>query len=629
MHNLQTVPSKSLVFQTVFGFLACLACACSNPASGSATNAGDNDAFAANDTDAAGADSANAADQVADASAGGFFLVGHAEAYAKDSKATAKITFSVVDDEGKQVPVTVRTPAPDYRLEVPPPKEYPHYYTPSFALEGLPSVTANNVYKPGFSGTPDSDTAGVQQVEMTRGTPIAVCGILAISPYDGTLLARGLNQWQRVRAATDGLETTPIAGSEMSGNPPNTQQGGGPIEACVGVSGQLNATFLPGGRFALVPEPMKTGGGFSYAVFDVQDAKLPMHIATSGAPLKMGQNQQFALIDEPQTYTLTRLRWDKGQVTAQTIEASAAVSSPEGRFFLQSQQKTSKYVRYDADTQATTTLLESMPPLLAHTPLLGTNGEFLVWGEQNEELLGPKDCTMGYSTLGCTLRLVQPGGQPVTVTTQSFDYAVSVDKRVLVYVTPTALMRYDVDTATATSVVTLKYDPNESFGLFNPGVAGALVVGNHFVVRDGNALHVVEMNTGTVVKTLPGFWSTILPFHEHAVTIKGICQLGRNKDPAYCAQGILDTQTGEYTDTRNLYANGKRTFTLEQGILQIGDAADPNGQRDVIFPAYGFPELAADFKGSLTWKAPCVPYIRPPAGKLNGIWTGYDTLCVW
>jgi hypothetical protein len=630
MPNSPVVPRFKAVFsRACLGILLHAAAACGNAKGGNASA----DATVAADADAASVDVQNGMDGVADSSegsAGGFFLTGHAEAFAQDSKATGKIAFSVVDDAGKPVALTVRKSAPDYRLEMAPPGEYPHYYTPSFALEGLPGVTANPVYKPGFSGTPVSDTAGVQQVELTRGTPIGVCGILAISPYDGTMLVRGLNQWQRVRMAGGVLETTPIAGGEMSGQPVNTQQGGGPIEDCATVQGELDIRFLPGGRFALLTEPMKVGGDYAYAVFDLANSELVMHIPIqTGTPLRLGQNQQFALIDQPQTYNSMLVRWDQGQVTTVTIAAAAPASSPDGRYFLQSLQLAGKYVRYDAQTQETVLLMDSPPPLLAHGPNLGAHGDFLIWGDANESLIGPADCTQGYSDKGCTLRLLQPGGQPVTVTTQGFDYAVSLEKRALLYVTPSALMRYDVDSGAATQLpVTLKFDPNESFGLFNPGVGGALTLGNLFIVRDLAALHVVDIDTGTELKQLPGFWSTISPFNDHAVALKGICMLGRDKDPGYCKEGILDVQTGVYSDTRNLYADGKRSFVLEQGILQVGDAVDPNGPHDVIFPAYGFPTLAAGFKGGLTLKAPCVPYVRPPAGKLNGTWLGYDTLCV-
>lgn len=563
-----------------------------------------------------------------DVSAGGFFVTGHAEAFAEDSKATPKIAFSVVDDLGNPVAVTVRQAAPEYRLEMLPPPEYPHYFVLTASLPGLEPVEAQHLYKPGWSGTPVTNTVTLLPLQLTRGAPISLCGLGAISPYDGTMIVRGLNEWRRLRWGPGGAELKPIQGAELTGTLPGGQARGGPIESCLSVNdqGKLALPFLPGGRFALLP---RVGADYqvSTAVLDLDAAKVVLDLpAASLVPKGIGQTGDFAVLGNNTPQKAVRLRWDGGVATAATASAMTAGHSPEGRYFVQLQ---GGYARYDMDTQASVPLLGSEPTDLRQGPQLGWQGAFLAWSEANDPAV-PWDCrylagATGGKAAGCTLRVVQPGGVPTTVTQKGYVFGRSTTSHALVYLADTGLVRYDVDSGKATP---LSPQLTPQAGTSIGGENGFLTVGDQLVLVDAAQLWVVQMGTGAVVTSLPGTWAHVERIAGETVALYGISQLGREADPAFQAQGLLDTKTGTFTSTRGLYGGGKRQFALQDGILRIGNADHDKAPQEVVFTAAGNPYLAGGFSGPATFRAPCLPYVRPIAGKLTGAWAGYDTLCV-
>ncbi len=566
-----------------------------------------------------------------DSDGGGFFLIGTV-AVAGGSGDPTQVTFAVHDDLGQAVPVRVLLPGPDYRLEVPVLPDFERNYRVTFALDGYHPLVSLGVFKPGFSGSLDSDTAGVSPATFHRGLPVGLGGGTAISPTDGTMLVRGPERYRIVRRGPAGITVTEL---------PDTETGVSLGGSCVTGQGSPVA-FTPDGRLAFVPSA--TG----VAVVDLANARVAAVLPNSGRArsVRGTMNERdhgmllpsvggdFAIFPlEPVGANAERvlfLTWAGGVLEQTPLPVAADGFTRDGAWFVSLEYQTN--VR--AYERATGQLVPFGTTDYGGPPQLGVDASFMLIADRPEgHPPGPAvGCWYGSYMDSCTLRVVMRASPDTSTTlaTDTLRYAVSSTRRAVIYAKVDAVVHHDLDSGQITTYpLTVAFPGNLQYTALS-----SLVTDDRFTVYDDLGATVFDIATGAIVTTIPGVWGALMPVAGDTVALTGRC---RAQDGATdCRRALIDTRSGQVTmlpasQGDGFYASGARQFAYPTSwaglpIVEVGDPADPNQRWDELAAGSGT-QGACGFEWPASHHAPCLLYIRPERGLLQVDGVTFDTLC--
>lgn len=586
------------------------------------------------DADGQGAD--------ADAAHGGFFLVGKVTAPGADSVGVA---FVVHDDLGVEVPVFVHQPGPDYRLEVPALPDFERNYRVTFSLAGYVSVVSSGVYRPGFSDSLVSDTAGVALAALNRGLPVAVAqprdaighptlsGVFAVSPTDGTLLVPGPEHYRLVRRGPGGLTVT-----ELPDLPLSSSWGG----FCVRGQGTSPVAFTPDGALAFVGLPAGPNG-FENAVVDLVHARVVTRLPYGNAAVSArgtlhGRDSgilvpslggDFALYPLEYGHALF-LTWAGGELQQTPLPVESDGFTRDGAWLVSltlsvDEQDVAAYER------ATGSLVPFGTTNLGGPPQLGVDASFMLIADQAAPHHSRGGACWQDFLNGCDLRVVfRDDAEPAfTLATGTLRYAVSSTKKAVMYQTVDAVVHHDLDTGLETRFPqTVAFPGTEQYALVS-----SLVTDDRMTVADDDGATVFDLATGAIVVEIPGVWAAVTAVAGDTVALVGRCRAYSGDTD--CRRALVDTRSGlvtllPATASDGFYASGARRFSYPSldglPVVKVGGTGDPNERWDELAVGNGT-EGVCGFEWPASHHAPCVLYIRPQLGFVEVAGVRFDTLC--
>lgn len=612
-------------------------------ASGGGPDGGDGAAhFDGLGADAGGSDGVNAdgstLDGPRDAGHGGFILQGTVSVVGAEPDT---LTFEVANDLGQGVPVWVHMGAPDYRIEVPPLAGFDRLYTITFKVPGYAPVSMGRIYKPGFSGTPVTDTFNV---ELAAVTPGIVAGRTyafgsngkvrngvgaAVIPATGTIVIAGEKNYRLIRGGLAGMTVTELPDAPLTDS-----------------SLDCSIPVTPDGRFAFLRERSSLAGTAGYAVIDLVAGRVAVRLPELGTSIShqggllddqglliFSPRGDFAMTKVGTTFNSNALyiKFDGDSVTSIELPVETDGFTPDGRTFVATLNGTTTLSSYDR-ASGTMSSFGATPTRLAGPPLLTYDGSSMLVPEH-----GPDPSYQCWrEAAGCTLTLVGPGGADSrTLPGPAYRYAVSTTRRALMYVMGGAVVYHDADTRQTVSTPVVYTDGLLGYAAQQRLGYGSIVTDDRLTVLGDAGAHVFDVATGNRLAMVPGAWTALRSFAGDVVGLEGTC----DGQPCYA---LLDTRTAVATvmpanpsiplGTGGFHANGARRWkkllsfdgmsTL--GVV-AGNAAD-TGDRWLPISQGGDNDTSCGFRWPATYHAPCVLYRRPFLGLLAGK-EDDDTLC--
>lgn len=532
------------------------------------------------DVDATVEDSDVGADDVAPL--GGFFLQGHAIVYGADA---ATIRFAVHDDLGIEVPVIVHTPAPEYRLEVPPLPDFERRYVITFSVDSADYVPVQQgVRRPGWTGDPITDTVTVPPVALTRGMLLGLVDVV-VDPESGALW---LNDDAGVRVVEGGA-TAPE-----------------PVALPAG-SAVLDPPL--GGRFLRVRLPGEDPVSPRIAFFDSESGALIGDDDGLGAgELVVSPIGQRATIADGILDTAL-IEWDGASLTITHLPVLTRGWTPDAMRFLTLGPELGGATLYIYD-RALGAMTEPLGEVV-NVAQLGYDASFVL------------------KKVGLGLALRAPGDESdTTLADVVLDFTVSTSAR--------AWLWLDSDPSSGALDVrhaTLGEAPRV-VATIDRGAVTWLAADDRVLVLEDQALHVFDVASGAELLNEPGAWGIGGRIEVGLYGVAGSCgtHLGAAVD---CRRALVDVHLGTITMLADepaiaspidgFFASGARRFESTLGreanfstpwFVRVGDAR----------VAFGWDEAASGtgatvldgFRWPASYHAPCVPYVRSVAGIVLG-----------